>query len=99
MYLLKDLEPKEVFRFFESICDLPHGSKNTKLLSDFCAVFARMRGLWCQQDKAGNIIIRKEASKGYEDHPTVILQGHLDMVRKTAGGQDRLPERRADAET
>ena len=90
MYLLKDLEPKEVFRFFESICDLPHGSKNTKLLSDFCAVFARMRGLWCQQDKAGNIIIRKEASKGYEDHPTVILQGHLDMVC------EKLPEVKID---
>lgn len=80
MHLLKDLEPKEVFRFFEAICDLPHGSKNTKLLSDYCAVFARIRGLFCQQDKAGNIIIRKEASPGYEDHPTVILQGHLDMV-------------------
>ena len=80
VYLLKDLEPKEVFRFFENICDLPHGSKNTKLLSDYCAVFARMRGLWCQQDKAGNIVIRKEASPGYEEHPTVVLQGHLDMV-------------------
>lgn len=90
MYQLKDLEPREVFRFFESICDLPHGSKNTKILSDFCAVFARMRGLWCQQDKQGNVVIRKEASPGYEDHPTVVLQGHLDMVC------EKLPEVKID---
>ena len=90
MHILKDLEPKEVFRFFEAICDLPHGSKNTKCLSDYCAVFARVRGLACQQDKAGNVIIRKEAAPGYEDHPTVILQGHLDMVC------EKLPETTID---
>ncbi len=79
-YVLKDLEPASVMRYFEALCGLPHGSKNTKIISDYCAVFARVRGLWCQQDKANNIIIRKEAYPGYEDHPTVIIQGHLDMV-------------------
>ncbi len=79
-YVLKDIEPASVMRFFEAICGLPHGSKNTKIISDYCVVFARIRGLWCQQDKANNVIIRKEASPGYEDHPTVIIQGHLDMV-------------------
>ncbi len=79
-YVLKDIEPESVMRYFEAICGLPHGSKNTKIISDYCAVFARVRGLWCQQDKANNVIIRKEASPGYEGHPTVILQGHLDMV-------------------
>lgn len=86
MNLLQDLEPKAVWRYFEAICDLPHGSRNTKLLSDFCAIFARIRGLWCQQDKANNVIIRKEASPGYEDHPTVIIQGHLDMVCEKVSG-------------
>ncbi len=79
-YVLKDLEPAAVLRYFEALCGLPHGSKNTKIISDYCVVFARVRGLWCQQDKANNVIIRKEASPGYEDHPTVIIQGHLDMV-------------------
>ncbi len=79
-YILKDYEPASVLRYFEALCGLPHGSKNTKIISDYCVVFSRVRGLWCQQDKANNVIIRKEASPGYEDHPTVILQGHLDMV-------------------
>ncbi len=79
-YVLKDLEPASVMKFFEAICGLPHGSKNTKIISDYCVVFARVRGLWCQQDKANNVIIRKEAAPGYEGHPTVIIQGHLDMV-------------------
>lgn len=87
---LNELEPKEVFRFFEAICDLPHGSKNTKCLSDYCALFARIRGLNCQQDKAGNVLIRKDAYPGYEDHPGVIIQGHLDMVC------EKLPETKID---
>ena len=80
MSILSELEPREVLRFFEAICDLPHGSGNTKILSDYCAVFARVRGLRCQQDKAGNVIIWKNGTHGYEDHPPVIIQGHLDMV-------------------
>ena len=86
MNVLNDIQPKEVLRFFEAICDLPHGSRNTKVLSDFCVVFARLRGLWCHQDKANNVIIRKEASLGYEDHPPVIIQGHLDMVCERDAG-------------
>lgn len=80
MGVLKDLEPALVLKYFEALCDLPHGSRNTKIISDYCAVFARVRGLECRQDKANNVIIRKPATPGYEDHPTVILQGHLDMV-------------------
>ncbi len=80
MSVLKELEPREVLRFFEAICDIPHGSKNTKILSDYCMVFARVRGLRCEQDKVGNVIIWKGATPGYEDHAPVILQGHLDMV-------------------
>ncbi len=85
--VLKDLEPKEVLKYFEAICDLPHGSHNTKLLSDYCVLFARIRGLWCHQDKVGNVIIRKPASAGYENHPTVIIQGHLDMVCEKEQGK------------
>lgn len=80
MSVLHELEPREVFRFFEAICDIPHGSRNTKALSDYCMVFARIRNLRCEQDKANNVIIWKGGTPGYEDHPPVILQGHLDMV-------------------
>ncbi len=78
--ILKDLEPKNVFRFFEEICAIPHGSGNTKAISDYCAKFAHERGLKYIQDDSNNVIIFKDAAKGYEDHPAVIIQGHLDMV-------------------
>ena len=80
MNVLEHLEPKSVFRFFEEMCAIPHGSRNTKAVSDWCADFARARGLEYHQDGDNNIIIIKEAAPGYEAAPPVILQGHLDMV-------------------
>lgn len=80
MNVLEQLEPKSVFRFFEEMCAIPHGSRNTKAVSDWCADFARARGLEYHQDGDNNIIIIKEATPGYEAAPPVILQGHLDMV-------------------
>ena len=80
MNVLSNLEPKGVFRFFEDLCAIPHGSRNTKAISDYCAAFARERGLEHYQDADNNIIIIKEAAPGYENAPAVILQGHLDMV-------------------
>ena len=80
MSVLQNLEPKNVYRFFEQMCAIPHGSRNTKAISDWCVAFARERGLEHYQDEANNVIIIKEASTGYEQAPAVILQGHLDMV-------------------
>lgn len=78
--VLEGLLPKRVFEIFEDICGIPHGSGNTKAISDYCVAFAKKRGLWFFQDELNNVIIKKAASAGYENHPTVILQGHLDMV-------------------
>lgn len=80
MRALNDLEPKDVFYFFEEICKIPHGSGNTEKISNYLAEFARSRNLECYQDEVGNIIIVKEATPGYEDHAPVMLQGHMDMV-------------------
>lgn len=77
---LCDLEPKDVWKYFEEICGIPHGSGNEKAISDYCVAFAEERGLWVRQDGAWNVIIVKEASEGYEDQEPLILQGHLDMV-------------------
>lgn len=77
---LADLEPKEVFRFFDEICKIPHGSGNTKAISDHLAAFARERNLPYRQDDHDNTIIWKDASAGFENAPTVIIQGHMDMV-------------------
>ncbi len=80
MGVLSNLEPQNVFHFFEEITKIPHGSGNVGQISDYLVKFARDRGLYCIQDELKNIIIVKEAVPGYEDEPTVILQGHMDMV-------------------
>ena len=80
MGVLSKLEPQSVFRYFEEITRIPHGSGNVEQISDYLAEFARKRGLFCIQDELKNVIIVKEASAGYEDQPPVILQGHMDMV-------------------
>ena len=78
--MLENLQPKAVFSFFEDICRIPHGSGDTKRISDYCVNFAKSRGLDVYQDELNNILIKKPASRGYEAHEPVLLQGHLDMV-------------------
>lgn len=80
MAVLSALEPKNVFAYFEKLCSVPHGSGNTKQISDLCISFAKELGLACRQDAANNVIIWKPASPGYENAAPVILQGHMDMV-------------------
>lgn len=80
MAVLSNLEPKAVFAYFEKLCAVPHGSGNTRQISDLCAGFARELGLRCRQDGLNNLVIWKAASPGYEGAAPVILQGHMDMV-------------------
>ena len=80
MSILENIEPKKVFYYFEELCKIPHGSRNTKQISDYCVQFAKDRGLTWYQDENNNVIIVKNATKGYENATAVILQGHLDMV-------------------
>ena len=80
MAVLEQIQPEKVFKFFEEICEIPHGTFNTKEISDYCVSFAKERELECSQDHVNNIIIKKPGTKGYEDSEPVILQGHLDMV-------------------
>lgn len=80
MKILKGLEPAEVFAYFEQICSIPHGSTNTKEISDYCVSFAKEHHLKYRQDEKNNVIIWKEGTAGYEESAPVMLQGHLDMV-------------------
>lgn len=80
MGVLSGLEPKEVFHYFEEICSIPHPSYKEEKISDYLVDFAKQRGLWYQQDELKNVVIIKEATKGYEQAEPVILQGHMDMV-------------------
>lgn len=82
----RKLESQRVFDYFEEICAIPHGSRNTKQISDYLAAFAGEHGLTCHQDEANNIVIIKEASADYENAEPVILQGHMDMVCEKENG-------------
>ncbi len=78
--MLENLEPKNVFHYFEEICNIPHGSGNVDAISDYLVAFAKKHDLWVSQDALKNVIIIKEASKGKEEKPAVMIQGHMDMV-------------------
>lgn len=87
--VLSDLEPKNVFYFFEEICRIPHGSGNTKAISDYLRDFAVERSLEYYQDDLNNVIIYKNMdcddegiidNKSYFNDEPIILQGHMDMV-------------------
>lgn len=80
MGVLEELQPQKVFGFFEELCRIPHGTFDIQRISDHCVAFAKERGLEVVQDEAGNVIIRKPGTEGYENSAPVILQGHMDMV-------------------
>lgn len=66
--------------FFKEICRIPHVSFHTEDIRNYCEDFAVKHSLRYIKDDGENIVIFKAASAGYENHPAVILQGHLDMV-------------------
>ena len=84
MRVLEHLEPQSVFSYFEDLCAIPHGSGNTKAISDYCVRYAEAHGFEVHQDALNNIIMICPATPGYESAEPVILQGHLDMVAEKA---------------
>lgn len=78
--MLEGLEPSKVFYYFEQISRIPRGSGNNTEISKYLVNFAKEQGLKYRQDQLENVIIWKDASKGCEHQPAVILQGHMDMV-------------------
>ena len=77
---LSGLEPKAVFTYFEKLCAIPHGSGNTKQISDYIVSFAKENGIRYMQDDMNNVLLFGEGTCGMEDHEPVIIQGHIDMV-------------------
>ncbi|AGT43976.1 aminoacyl-histidine dipeptidase [Treponema pedis] len=91
---LQNTEPKNVFNWFYEISQIPRGSGNEKAISDFLVKFAKERNLEVYQDTAMNVIIKKNGTKGFENSPAVILQGHMDMVceKETSSNHDFLKD-------
>lgn len=84
----ESLEPAALWSYFYTLCRIPRASGHTEGVQRWLIDFAAEHGLECRQDKVGNVLIRKPASKGREASPTVVLQAHMDMVcEKNAGTQ------------
>lgn len=81
---LKGLKPESFFKWFEEICRIPHVTRHEEQISLFLENFAKERDLACMRDAMGNIFIRVPATAGYENEPSILIQGHMDMV----GAQD-----------
>ena len=74
------LQAEHVLTIFEQINRVPRCSKNEKQIAAWLVGWARERELSVEQDEIGNVLIRVPATAGYEEIPTVVLQGHMDMV-------------------
>ena len=85
---VKDLEPKEIWENFSNLNEVPRASKKEERVIQFMVDFGKSLGLETHTDRVGNIIIKKPATKGMEDKPTVILQSHVDMVHQKNNDTD-----------
>ena len=76
----KDLKPAALFQYFEEICQVPRPSKREEKIIAYLKAFGEKHQLETKIDEAGNVLIKKPATKGMEDCKTVVLQSHIDMV-------------------
>ncbi|MCL1860387.1 MAG: aminoacyl-histidine dipeptidase [Proteobacteria bacterium] len=83
---LSGLRPTAVWRHFFNLCRIPRASGQEAAVCDALSKWASERGLRVRSDSRGNLILGKAATKGYENRPDVVLQGHLDMVCQKHGG-------------
>ncbi len=84
----KDLKPQSVFRFFDEINQIPRPSKHEEKMIEYLKKFGEDRGLETVIDNAGNVLIRKPATKGMEGSATITLQSHMDMVCDKVAGHE-----------
>ena len=80
MSAIENLKPKLLWKHFEAISKIPRCSKHEEKIREYVVTFAKEHNLDYKEDKTGNIVITKPATLGMEKKPTVILQGHMDMV-------------------
>ncbi|MDR1723065.1 MAG: aminoacyl-histidine dipeptidase [Tannerella sp.] len=85
---INDLEPKSVWKYFREITQVPRPSKKESKIIEYIEAVAAKNGIAIKKDAAGNLLLSKPATKGYEARPTVVLQAHLDMVCEKNGDVD-----------
>jgi len=83
---IKDLKPSGIWNYFYEITQIPRPSKKEEKIIAYLLDFAKTHNLEVKKDDAGNVLITKAATKGKENLPTVILQGHVDMVCEKNSG-------------
>jgi dipeptidase D len=77
---IKKLTPNHVWGYFYELTQIPRPTGHMEAVTRFVVAFGKGLGLETQQDEVGNVLIRKPGTPGMENHQTVILQSHLDMV-------------------
>ena len=77
---IKDLKPTAVWAIFDEITKVPRPSKKEDKIRKFILDFAKTNGIAAKTDEVGNVVLSKPATPGHENAPTVIMQGHMDMV-------------------
>jgi len=80
MSIIENLEPKFLWKQFDEIRKIPRCSKNEEKIREYILNFAKKHNLEYKTDEPGNVVLIKPASSGMKDKPTVVLQGHMDMV-------------------
>ena len=80
MSVIDNIEPKLVWKHFDDIRKIPRCSKHEEKIIEHVESFAKKQNLEYKKDELGNIVIKKKATSGMESKPTVVLQGHMDMV-------------------
>lgn len=78
--ILKNLKPQIVWNLFEEISQIPRESKKEKKIREWIKNWAQYRQIMFKEDPTGNLLLSAQASNGFENHPGVILQAHLDIV-------------------
>ena len=84
--VVKDLRPQSVWRFFAGLADTPRCSKKEEKVRAHLKGLAKELGFTAKEDRVGNIVIEVPATKGHENAPIVVLQGHVDMVCEKNSG-------------
>lgn len=82
---VKDLKPALLWQCFDEITKVPRPSCHEEKIREYLLEFAKKHGIESKTDKVGNVVLKKSATKGFENAPVVVLQAHMDMVAEKNG--------------